>query len=286
MRATPTWRRTPCGDTTPSMAASTNEILSAPKGSGQGEAGVLGNLFARVRGGAPWWLLPVTVVVVLGGFVVYSMVVAHLGVASAANAPYLSPFYSPTWITDHIRPPVFPAALALVVPVTFRGSCYYYRKAYHRSFFWDPPACGVNELRHRPYRGETRFPWILNNLHRFAMYLAVVYIFLLGYDAAQAFSRDGRAYLGLGTAIMVLNVVLLAGYTFSCHSLRHWVGGGLDCFSCSRVATVRHGLWTAVTRINVYHPTWAWLSLFSVLSVDVYIRMLNAGWFTDPHLFG
>ena len=266
------------------MASS--EVLSSSRGSGQGDPGLITNVVERRRGEAPWWLLPVTVVTVLGGFVIYSMYAAHLGESRARSAPYLSPFYSPEWLTDHVRPPVFPAALALIVPVLFRSTCYYYRKAYHRSFFWDPPACAIPELRHRPYRGETRFPLILNNLHRFAMYLAVVYIFLLGIDAAQAFSQGGRFYVGLGTAIMVVNVVLLAGYTFSCHSLRHWVGGGLDCYSCSSVAKARHGLWRGITRINVYHPTWAWVSLFSVLSVDVYIRMLNAGWFADPHLFG
>ena len=41
-----------------------------------------------------------------------------------------------------------------------------------------------------------------------------------------------------------------------------------------------------VSALNLRHPNWAWFSLFSVLSVDVYIRMLNAGWFTDPHILG
>jgi hypothetical protein len=269
-------------DTTPSMATTAGDVFVAPRAAGHKESGP--GTLQRLHDAAPWWLLPVTVVVVLSSFIVYSMWVAHLGVAHAENAPYLSPFYSPTWLSDNIRPPVFPAALALIVPILFRGTCYYYRKAYHRSFFWDPPACTVGELRHRPYHGETAFPLILNNLHRFSMYLAVAYIVILSVDASQAFSYNGKAYLGLGTIIMVVNVILLAGYTFSCHSLRHFVGGGLDCFSCSRAASVRHGIWRAVSRINTIHPLWAWVSLFSVASVDIYIRMLNAGWFSDPHL--
>ena len=273
------------------MTASADVFVPPKAGDDAGHAGE-GSLLPRLRARAPWWLLPTTVVAILGGFIVYSMWVATKGVAQPVNgagqvtAPYLSPFYSPTWITDNIRPPVFPAALALIVPVLFRGTCYYYRKAYHRSFLWDPPACAVPELRHRTYRGETVLPFVLNNLHRFAFYLAAVYIVLLSIDAVQAFSLHGSAYLGLGTGIMLLNVVLLAGYTFICHSFRHLVGGGIDCWSCVRFGDARHQLWRGVSRLNLSHPTWAWVSLFSVLSVDVYIRMLNAGWFTDPHIFG
>lgn len=266
------------------MTSTTGEILSAPGGAGSGGPGDAAAGLGRARREAPWWLLPLTVVAVLGAFSVYAGWVATTGTGGAPNTPYLSPFYSPAWLVGHV--PYFTAGLALVVPVAFRGTCYYYRKAYHRSFFWDPPACAVRELRHRRYRGETGFPLVLNNLHRYAFYLAAVYIVILGYDAANAFSRDHHLYLGLGTVIMVVNVVLLAGYTFSCHSFRHLVGGGLDCYSCTRFGTARKGLWGVVSRLNGAHPTWAWWSLFSVWGIDVYIRMLNAGWFTDPHLFG
>jgi hypothetical protein len=249
-----------------------------------------GALVTRLRAAAPWWALPTTVVVVLGGFIVYSMWTATkgTGVPQAADghqvAPYLSPFYSPEWLVGHF--PFFTAAWALVVPVLFRGTCYYYRKAYHRSFFLDPPACAIPEPRHGRYRGETALPFVLNNLHRFAFYLAAVYIVILSYDAVNAFSLGGKAYIGLGTGIMLLNVALLSGYTFSCHSFRHLVGGGIDCWSCVRFGSARHSLWRWVSALNLRHANWAWVSLFSVLSVDVYIRMLNAGWFTDPHILG
>jgi hypothetical protein len=263
------------------VTVSSTEIAAAGSGKSSGE-GLTAGLLVRLRREAPWWALPVTVVTVLGAFIGYSVWVATIGTAEAVNAPYLSPFYSPTWLAGHF--PVFPAALCLIVPITFRMTCYYYRKAYHRSFFWDPPACAVDELRHRAYRGESRFPLTLNNLHRFFMYLAVAYIVILGYDAVNAFSVNGKAYLGVGTLIMAVNVVLLAGYTFSCHSLRHFVGGNIDCFSCVRFGKQRHGLWKFVSRLNLYHPTWAWVSMFSVAGVDIYIRMLNAGWFLDPHI--
>ena len=34
--------------------------------------------------------------------------------------------------------------------------------------------------------------------------------------------------IGLGTLVLAVNVILLGGYTFGCHSLRHLVGGFLD----------------------------------------------------------
>ena len=77
-----------------------------------------GTLVTRLRAAAPWWALPTTVVVVLGGFIVYSMWTATkgTGVPQAADghqvAPYLSPFYSPEWLVGHF--PFFTAAWALV----------------------------------------------------------------------------------------------------------------------------------------------------------------------------
>ncbi len=50
-------------------------------------------------------------------------------------------------------------------PGGFRATCYYYLKAYYRSYFRDPVACAMPESR-RSYVGETAFPFILNNLHR------------------------------------------------------------------------------------------------------------------------
>jgi hypothetical protein len=264
------------------MTVSGTELAGAGRGAGTGEPGAAGGVAARLRREAPWWLLPVTVVVVLGGFVGYSIWASTTGAGEARNAPYLSPLYSPGWLAQRV--PVFPGLLCILVPSLFRATCYYYRKAYHRSFFWDPPACAVPELRHREYRGETAFPLILNNLHRFALYGAIVYIPILTFDAVNAFSQSGHLYLGIGTLVMAVNVVLLAGYTFSCHSLRHLVGGSMDCYSCVHFGRQRHGLWQAVTRLNAFHPTWAWVSLFSVWAVDAYIRMLNAGWFLDPHV--
>ncbi len=264
--------------------AEASPTLGSPGHAGPG-------LWARLRRDKPWWLLPVTVIAVLGGFTIYGTWTAVWGGISDCSlaqyncGPYLSPFYSPKTGAFFLPKPFnSPALWILPIPLLFRATCYYYRKAYYRSFFWDPPACAIGELRHRKYRGETQFPLILNNLHRFAMYAATIVVAFLWIDAIEAFSYAGKGYIGLGTGIMLLNVALLSGYSFSCHSLRHLVGGSVDCFSDVKFGNARHKLWTWVTTLNERHPMYAWLSLFSVVITDVYIRLLMNGTFVDPHI--
>ena len=98
------------------------------------------------------------------------------------SEPYLSPFYSPCLgdcvegSSDFGQPfgwfPLSAALIILIFPLGFRLTCYYYRKAYYRSFWLSPPACGVAEP-HAKYTGETRFPLILQNVHRCFWYAAV-----------------------------------------------------------------------------------------------------------------
>ena len=137
------------------------------------------------------------------------------------------------------------------------------------------------EPGHRRYRGETAFPWVLNNLHRYAFYVIVVQVLFLLFDAIVAFDFHGRFGIGVGSVVMAGNVLLLSGYTFGCHALRHLAGGSLDCFSCSRVARARFQLWRGVSVLNIRHDRWAWASLFSVWLTDIYIRVLQHGWITD-----
>jgi hypothetical protein len=82
--------------------------------------------------------------------------------------------------------------------------------------------------------------------------------------------------------LFLVNVVLLTGYSVSCHSLRHVLGGRLDCFSCSRRAQVRYSLWQRLTTLNRHHMAWAWSSLISVTLADVYVRLLAFGVIRDP----
>ncbi len=243
-----------------------------------------------------WWALPVTVAVVLGAFIVYSTWAA-LQNAHYFVPPYLSPFYSPClsakclhptfgWGLPDVRLPILgivsPAFLILWGPGLFRLTCYYYRKAYYRSFWLAPAACAVRDAK-TGYTGETRFPLIFQNLHRYAWYVAVIFIVLLTWDAILAFRfpTPGGGHqlgLGVGTIVMWINVILLAGYTFSCHSCRHVCGGHVDSFS---KAPTRYKLWRFVSRLNEQHPMFAWLSLFSVALTDLYIRLVSMGIIRD-----
>ena len=239
-----------------------------------------------------WWIQPLITALVLGGFAVYAtwraFENAHYRVGS-----YLSPFYSPEIVTNwtvlgrHFSPALF----ILPFPLFFRATCYYYRKAYYRAFFWDPPACAVGEIAPRKnYTGERAFPFVLQNLHRYAFYFAVIILVILWWDALLAFdfkdaSGQGQFGMGLGSLVFLANVVLLSLYTFSCHSWRHLSGGCANCFSCSSGAKVQHSIWQRVTHLNENHALWAWLSLFGVVITDLYVRCLDTGVFHDVRFF-
>ena len=230
-----------------------------------------------------WWIENLPFIVVLGAFAVYTTWRAFQG-KFYEWGPYLSPFYSPLIDPEHHWWPFSPAILILGGPLGFRMTCYYYRKAYYRAFFLDPPACAVSEGSGRKYRGETSFPFVLQNVHRYFFYLGLVFIGFLWYDAIVAFDFPNGFGIGLGSLIMLTNIILLTAYTFSCHSLRHLAGGKLDCFSCSAFGPVRHTTWQWVTRLNEHHMFWAWVSMISVGLTDLYIYLVASGVLKDIRL--
>jgi hypothetical protein len=166
----------------------------------------------------------------------------------------------------------------------FRATCYYYRKAYYRAFFLDPPACAVGESHPHKYRGETAFPLILQNLHRYFLYLALIFLIILWYDAIHAFWFDRRFGIGAGSLVLTANIILLTLYTFSCHSLRHIAGGKVDCFSCVSFGGPRRTTWRGLSFLNEHHMLFAWLSLVSVGLADLYIRLVASGSIQDLRL--
>src|ERR1700676_1057794 len=174
-----------------------------------------------------WWAETIPVVLLLGGFGIYATLRAFEG-RFYEWGPYLSPFYSPLIDEHHRWWKLSPAILILGGPLSFRATCYYYRKAYYRAFFLDPPSCSVGEPQ-RSYSGETKFPFILQNLHRYALYLAIVFLAFLWKDAIRAFFFDGKFGMGVGTLVLLVNIILLTTYTFSCLSLRH-LGGARVSF--------------------------------------------------------
>jgi hypothetical protein len=254
-----------------------------------------------------WWVAPLLTALVLGGFIVYSTWAAFQG-EHYFHDPYLSPFYSPPLFIDSsvpgaapaehawigTEPPSWwptalltfsPAWLILIFPLSFRTTCYYYRKAYYRSFFLRPPACAVGAALPGKYKGETGF-WLFQNLHRYTLIFAVLLIPILYYDAFLAFFRDGRFGVGVGTLVLLVNATLLGAYTFGCHSWRHLVGGRLDCFSCDARARLRHGAWTKVSWLNARHQVFAWASLIWVALSDVYVRLVSMGVIKDLNTWG
>ena len=224
-----------------------------------------------------WWIAPLLTAIVLGGFGIYATWRAFENKFYEVG-PYLSPFYSPLILVSWWK--YSPAILILWAPLGFRVTCYYYRKAYYRAFFWDPPACAVGEHRKR-YSGETRFPFILQNLHRYFFYAATIVVGFLWYDAIKAFLFDGKFGIGIGSIVLLANVILLSLYSFSCHSFRHLIGGNLDQFS---KCPTRYKLWGTASILNHNHMLWAWISLFSVALADFYIRLVASGAITDVRL--
>jgi hypothetical protein len=180
-------------------------------------------------------------------------------------------------------PPIIPYAfVSLVFVLGFRLTCYYYRRAYYRSFWRAPAACAVREP-HARYTGETRFPLIGQNLHRYFFYAAVLVGILLTYDVAQAFrGPDGNFGFGLGTLIMLANVILLWGYALGCHSCRHITAGRLNNFSSH---PVRYWAWTKVSWLNARHMQFAWITLGTLMLTDLYIWLVAAGVFSDLRFY-
>ncbi|MBX6390412.1 MAG: hypothetical protein IRZ08_15700 [Frankia sp.] len=235
-----------------------------------------------------WWIEPVITVVVLVGFTAYGLWAAFRN-GNYFHEPYLSPFYSPCLTdncVDDATPHIFgdispasPALLILAFPLGFRVTCYYYRKAYYRAFWWAPPACAVPDARRR-YSGETKFPLILQNIHRYFFYIALIFAGLLTYDAVLGFIHDGRFGIGVGTAVLVVNAVLIWLYTLSCHSCRHLCGGGLKRLSR---APLRRRVWARLSVLNRNHMIFAWASLVWIMIADFYIWLVAAGHISDPH---
>ncbi len=241
-----------------------------------------------------WWLQPLFVLLGFGGFIVYSTWAA-LQADHYTFGPYLSPFYSPELFGDSTHSwfgpkpsfwpgwlPWSPAFLILWAPGGFRLTCYYYRGAYYKAFWADPPSCSVSEPR-KSYRGENSFPLILQNIHRYFLYLALLFILVLAWDVWKSmwFSDAGGAVsfgIGVGTLVLALNVFFLGGYTFGCHSLRHLIGGRLDFLSKS---PLRLKSYRCVNCLNGRHMWWAWFSLVWVAFSDIYIRLCSMGVWTD-----
>jgi hypothetical protein len=246
-----------------------------------------------------WWVQPLVTFLVFAGFVVYTTWAAFQGNHYRFGS-YLSPLYSPEIFGDPQTswfggkpawwPGLIPWSAAFFIlwaPGGFRLTCYYYRGAYYKAFWADPPSCTVGEPR-KKYLGERSFPLILQNVHRYFLYLALAFLVFLAHDVWEALwftdpATGARSFgIGVGTLVLAANTVLLSGYTFGCHSLRHLVGGRLDQLS---KAPARFTAYRCVGCFNRRHMLWAWMSLFMVAFADVYVRLCSMGIWTDWRIF-
>jgi len=236
-----------------------------------------------------WWIAPGVqgvLFTILATYLFFSGIVwtPLFGTAYEVDG-YLSPLFSPLIAPGWLPSIISPGMLILWIPLGFRATCYYYRKAYYRFYFADPPGCAVGEPSvHRRYAMETRFPFILQNIHRYFLYLAFIPLFFLWVDTFGSLLPNGQLRLGLGSAIFLVNVVLLTGFSLSCNSLRHIVGGHLDCFSCSRANRTRYSAWRRLSGLNQRHMVYAWASLVSIVVADLYIHLLGLGVLSDPQI--
>lgn len=240
-----------------------------------------------------WWVQPLAVFLGFAAFIVYSTWAAFQN-DFYRFGPYISPMYSPElwgspqawfgakpgWFPAFL--PFSPAFLILWMPGGFRFTCYYYRGAYYKAFWADPPNCAVGEPR-KSYWGERTFPLVIQNIHRYFMYIAVIFIVLLSIDAWDGFMGwpDGF-HVNIGSLVLLINVILLGSYTFGCHSLRHLIGGIRDVLSTS---PVRKKAYDCVSCLNARHMRFAWFSLFWVGFTDVYVRLCSMGIWHDVRLF-
>jgi hypothetical protein len=173
------------------------------------------------------------------------------------------------------------AMIILIFPGGFRITCYYYRGAYYKAFWADPPNCTVGEPR-KKYLGERYFPLILQNIHRYFLYAALLFLIFLAHDVWKALWFDGKFGVGVGTLVLLVNVILLGSYTLGCHSLRHLTGGIFDVLSRR---PIRKKMYDCVSCMNRRHMLFAWMSLFWVAFSDLYVRMCSMGIWTDWRIF-
>lgn len=271
--------------------------------------------FAKTLRKDKWWRYPALILFGLTAFLVYGMWSAlqadfywYSGGAEGFGG-YLAPFYSPliyikegvegaapmshallgawpSWWPEWIPPS--PSLLILIVPGIFRFTCYYYRKAYYRAFTGTPPACAVGALPRKGKSGYVGEKGLMRvqNIHRITMYFAMIYILVFFYDAYLSFFRNGVLGVGVGSILILGNPILLACYSFGCHSIRHLVGGRSDCYSCGVHGDVTHKSWKIVSWLNRRHEIFAWLSLIWIVVADFYVRMVSMGVITDLNTWG
>ena len=188
----------------------------------------------------------------------------------------------PSWVNA--------AILVLWIPFGFRGTCYYMRRVYYRTFFASPVACWVDEPEINKkigYKGERQL-FIFNNLHRYFLYAAMIIIVIKWWDVTHTLHFTEGATQGwgicIGTLVMGIEAFLLTMYVTSCHALRHLAGGVLDRWT-TPIARIRGKLFGRISVFNRSHGFWFWTSLIFVFLGDLWVLAAEAGLLSDMVLF-
>tara|TARA_B100000579_G_scaffold368404_1_gene329282 strand:- start:407 stop:1249 length:843 start_codon:yes stop_codon:yes gene_type:complete len=248
-----------------------------------------------------WWIQPLIMAIILTGFGIYTIFVLLLEHGSPLlfdgeykdkliyyednGAHYISPISSPgpNAVPEVIKEFwMWPATLLFIwAPLGFRATCYYGRRVYYRAMFANPIAVAVDKPI-KSYSGENSFPFILQNAHRYFLYLAILLAILHIYHAIDSFIFAGQFGIGLGSLLLTIDALFLSLYVSSCHSLRNLVGGNIDCISCANYAKKKGTSW--VGYLNQFHGTFFWISLISIMVADFYIRIYLGMW-DNPEIF-
>ena len=243
--------------------------------------------------------MPLITFVVFSSFIVYATWAAFQG-EHYHYGPYLSPFYSPELFGDSphalVRPEAgwWPAVRAVLAGAAdpgrsrggFRFTCYYYRGAYYKAFWADPPSCAVGEPR-KSYRGERTFP--LHHPERpplLPVPRAASSSCILAYDVVEgavvrrAPTARTQFGIGVGTLVLAVNVdaarrlhasaaTRSATWSAACMDVLSRPPGAQDALRLRRAASIAR------------HMLWAWISLFSVGFADLYVRLCAMGVWHD-----
>ena len=124
----------------------------------------------------------------------------------------------------------------------------------------------------------------MQNVHRYFLYVALLFLLVLSYDVYQALwftdpaTGEKSFGIGVGTLVLASNV--------SCSPDTRW-----DVIPCATSsadtsigclgAPVRKRMYDCSSCLNRAHMRWAWASLFSVAFADLYVRLCSMGIWTD-----
>jgi len=215
---------------------------------------------------ANWRLWSFILILAVGSYALISYPVAMI-------TGYVDPFYSPT-------------VLIVPIPGLFRLTCYAYRKDYHRHLLHHPLACDNPERddkSSRHYTGERNAIFLFENLHRYFLYAGILLLPFFYYDFYLSLAYQDS--LRIGSLVLLGNALTLTAWTFSCHALRHLIGGNIDCYSCVKAGGLRNSVWKAQSWWNTHHEALAWISLLTIIFTDLYLRGLSIGLPLDHLLF-